>query len=90
VLPGRILEIDYETIVADQEGCSRQLLEYCGLPWSDSCLHFEHNAAASATARSTQVRSPNYSTAIKRWRRYEKELAPLRQLLETSGIEITR
>lgn len=88
VLPGRILEIDYEAIVADQEESSRRLLEHCGLPWSPGCLHFERNAAASATASSTQVRSPIYNTAVKRWLHYRHELIPLRQLLETSGIEV--
>jgi cytochrome c-type biogenesis protein CcmH/NrfG len=87
-LPGRIFELDYETIVADQERSSRQLLEYCGLDWNDRCLHFERNAAASATASSTQVRSPIYSTAVQRWHHYRQEMAPLRQLLVASGIEV--
>ena len=87
-LPGRVLEVDYEAIVADQERSSRRLLEHCGLPWNDNCLHFERNTAASATASATQVRSPIYDTAVKRWHHYRRELAPLRELLEKSGIAI--
>src|SRR5690606_11755978 len=43
VLPGRILEVRYETLVDAQEECTRQLLDFCGLPWEDACLRFEEN-----------------------------------------------
>ncbi len=81
VLPGRFLEIDYETIVQDQEGATRRLLAHCGLDFDSACLAFERNAAPVATASATQVREPIYRSAIGRWRRYERELAPLRALL---------
>jgi tetratricopeptide (TPR) repeat protein len=88
VLPGRLLEIDYETVVAGQEASSRKLLAHCDLPWNDSCLRFEENAAPTATASSLQVRSPIYRTSMQRWRKYEKELEPLRRLLEEAGVAI--
>lgn len=88
--PERILEIDYEAIVSEQEASSRRLLAHCDLPWNDRCLHFERNTAASATASSTQVRSPIYATSVKRWRRYAELLEPLRQQLESAGIAIAR
>ncbi|MBV5325989.1 MAG: sulfotransferase, partial [Rhodospirillaceae bacterium] len=40
VLPGRILDMDYATMVGDQEAGSRRLIEWCGLDWDDSCLNF--------------------------------------------------
>ena len=88
MLPGRLLEIDYETVVAGQEASSRKLLAHCGLPWNDNCLRFEQNAAPTATASSLQVRSPIYRTSMQRWRKYEKELEPLRRLLEEAGVAI--
>ena len=30
--PGPILDVRYENVVADLEGQTRRLLEYCGLP----------------------------------------------------------
>lgn len=86
--PERILEINYEAIVSRQEASSRQLVAHCGLSWDDRCLQFERNTAASATASSTQVRSPIYATSIKRWQRYAGQLEPLRQQLESAGIAI--
>jgi tetratricopeptide (TPR) repeat protein len=86
VLPGRVLEIDYEALVAEQEAYSRQLLAHCGLPWNDACLRFEQNTAASATASTTQVRQPIYAGAINRWEKYGELLEPLEQLLNEAGI----
>ena len=40
VLPGRVLDVQYEDVVADQPGQARRLLEFCGLPWEDACLRF--------------------------------------------------
>ena len=87
-LPGRILEIDYEYLVDNQEAATRLLLEHCGLPWDESCLRFEDNAAPVATASAVQVREPMYRSAVHRWKRYERELQPLLQLLADAGIDI--
>ncbi len=32
VLPGRVLDVQYESVVADQSAQTRRLLEFCGLP----------------------------------------------------------
>lgn len=88
VFPGRILEIDYETIVDSQEASSRRLIEFCGLPWDDACLRFEDNEAPVSTASAVQVRSPIYRSALKRWKRYESQLAGLKALLVDAGISI--
>ena len=34
VLPGRILEVDYEDLVGAPETTIRQLLAHCDLPWT--------------------------------------------------------
>jgi len=79
------LEVRYEDVVDDTEGQARRLVEFCELPWDPSCLAFQDNAAPVATASSVQVRQPIYRTGIDRWRHYERELAPLRSLLEAAG-----
>ena len=85
VLPGRFLEVRYENLVSDQAGTTRALLEHCGLPWEDACLAFERNAAPVSTASAVQVRQPLYATSVGRWRRYEEELRPLRDMLTAAG-----
>ena len=77
VLPGRIYEARYETMIADQEGESRRLIDFLGLPWDDACLHFEENDRAVNTPSRWQVRQPIYQTSVKRWKNYEGNIQPL-------------
>lgn len=88
VLPGRILEVQYEDIVESQEESTRQLLGFCGLPWDDACMRFEENTAPVSTASAVQVRSPINRSSLQRWRRYEPQLAELRALLAAAGIAL--
>lgn len=87
VLPGRILEMRYETLVDSQEASTRQLLAFCNLPWHDDCLRFENNQAPVNTASVVQVREPVYRTSLQRWKKYGPKLHELQDLLNAAGIE---
>lgn len=82
VLPGKVLNVDYEDMVADQEAQTRRLLEYCGLPWEDQCLRFYETERAINTASSEQVRQPIYTGAVHFWRNYEAHLGELIETME--------
>lgn len=82
VLPGKVLGVQYEDVVADLEGQVRRILAYCGLPWEDGCLAFHETERAVKSASSEQVRQPIYSTSVQTWRRYEPHLGPLTEVLE--------
>jgi tetratricopeptide (TPR) repeat protein len=82
VLPGRVLDVQYESVVADHEAQTQRLLEFCGLPWEDACLRFYETERAIRTASSEQVRRPIYSSSIGVWRHYTQELAGLIEILE--------
>jgi len=88
VLPQRVLRLDYEELVANQEQQSRRLIEHCGLDWEPACLEFQHNAAPVATASASQVREALYQGAAGRWRRYAEQLEPARRVLEAGGVSI--
>lgn len=77
VLPGHIYTMQYETLIENQEAETRNLLEFCGLPWNDACLDFHKTRRDIKTASSMQVRKPIYKTSIRSWEPYRKELAPL-------------
>ena len=86
VLPQeRMLEIDYETIVGDLEGSVRRLLAHCGLPWDERCLNFHATSRPVFTQSQAQVRRPLYASSVGRWRRFERQLAPLAALLQESA-----
>ena len=88
LLPGRVLQLSYETLVADQEGQTRRLLEHCGLEWDEACLSFHQNSAAVATPSAAQVRRPINADGIGKWRTHAEALAPVAAWFESQGIAI--
>jgi hypothetical protein len=82
VLPGKVLDVQYEDVVADLETQVRRILEYCGLPFEDACMRFHETERAIRTASSEQVRRPIYSSSVNLWRNYESHLGELIQVLE--------
>lgn len=88
VLGDRLVEVEYEKLVADQEGQTRRLLDRLGLPFEEACLQFDRNEAPSATASSVQVREKVHSGSVRRWKRFEQQLQPLRETLENAGIRV--
>lgn len=82
VLPrDRILDVQYETIVADPEPGLRRILDHCGLSFNPACLDFHEVKRAVTTASATQVRKPIYQSSIGRWRLYRDWLHPLADAL---------
>jgi thioredoxin-like negative regulator of GroEL len=78
VLPGRVIDVSYEALVADPDAQIRQLVtETCGLEWQDACLNFHASQNPVRTASLAQIRQPIFKTSIERWRRYEGRLGPL-------------
>jgi len=87
-IPDAFLDVDYETVIADQQGETRRILDYLGLEWEDNCLEFHRQRGAAATASAAQVRQPIYSTSVGLWRKYTRQLAPLAGKLRERGIDV--
>ena len=77
-----MFELTYEELVADQEGMTRELLEYVGVEWDEGVRDFHKTERAVKTASVAQVRQPIYQSSKQKWRRYEEELAPLIEHLD--------
>jgi hypothetical protein len=84
----RFFDISYEATVADVEPHARALIEYLELPWEDACLEFHKQPTAVTTASAVQVRQPAHTRSVGRWKRYEMQLAPMREVLEREGIPL--
>jgi hypothetical protein len=82
VLGERLLVVHYEDLVQNQEQVSRRLLAHCGLEWQEACLAFDAQPGAVTSASAVQARRRLYSTSIGKWRRYERQLAPLKRILD--------
>ena len=81
VLPGKVLTVQYEEVVADLEAQVRRLLDHCGLSFEDQCLRFFETERAVRSASSQQVRTPIYTESVGRWQRYERHLGELIEIL---------
>ncbi len=77
VLPIPILEVDYESLVAEPERWARELVAWCGLDWDPACLAFHKNPRPVRTASAAQVRQPVHSRSVGRWKNYEASLSDL-------------
>lgn len=75
--PGRILDVDYESVVEEPEQNLRRMLAFCGLDYEADCLNFHEVKRPVATASALQVRRSLYKTSVHRWRRYRQHLGPL-------------
>jgi len=78
ILPGFIYDQSYEELVGSQQEQVSKLLQHCGLDWNDACLDFHNTRRKVKTPSNAQVRRPIYSDSVQLWKRYEKQLEPLR------------
>lgn len=81
VMPGEILRVEYEDVVADLESQVRRILDFCGLAFEAGCVDFHQTDRAVRTASSEQVRQPINSAGLEQWRHFEAHLDPLKAAL---------
>lgn len=81
VIPGFVLDLPYSELVLDTEGACRRLLGFCDLPFETAWLDHTLNQTSVATLSSAQVRRPIHTRGMGEWKRYERQLQPLRELL---------
>ena len=75
--PNKIYDISYEDLTVNQEKETRNLLDYCGLEWDESCLNFDKNSRAVQTASGLQVRKKMYQGSSEEWKKFADNLQTL-------------
>lgn len=75
-------EVSYETLVANQEEQSRQLIEFAGLDWDDVCLEFYTARPAARTGCLDEIRRAIHTGSVGRHTNYAAYLGPLEAGLE--------
>lgn len=86
MLSPKVLEVRYESFVADFEPSVREIAEFLRLPWHDGMLAPAEHARAKgyiSTPSYSQVVQPVNQKAVGRWRAYERHLAPVIPQLQT-------
>jgi len=99
---GKIIDIQYEDLIADQEAESKKIINACGLEWNQACLDFSKNSRAVRTASVWQVRQEIYQRSKMRWVPYAKHLTGLAseiseflteddfKIFEEQGLQVKR
>ncbi len=77
ILPGFILDVHYEDVIDNPKTQIKRVLDFIGAPFEDQCLEFHKNERFVFTASAGQINQPLYKTAMAKWKKYEKHLAPL-------------
>ncbi|MDR3512792.1 MAG: sulfotransferase [Caulobacteraceae bacterium] len=80
-LPGRVLRVQHEDVIADLEGSVRRILDYCGLAFEAACVDFHKTRRSVRTPSSEQVRQPIFRDGLDQWKKYEPWLRPLETAL---------
>ena len=86
VLPEKVLRVQYENVVDNLEYEVTRILDYCNLPFEDSCINFHKTKRNVRTPSSEQVRQPIYKSGLEQWKNFEPWLGPLKESL--GNIEI--
>lgn len=81
VLPVPILDVRYEEITVDPRTQIKNILEFCGLDWEESCLNFHQSKRQVITASYDQVRQPLHNKSVARWKNYARHLEPVSRIL---------
>jgi tetratricopeptide (TPR) repeat protein len=77
----KLMDVSYEDMISNTEQVVRRALNFLGLEWDERCLSPHTNPCAVESASQWQVRQPIYRHSLERWRHYEKQLAPLIEML---------
>ena len=84
--PDRVMDLQYESLVADPETEVHRMLDFCGLPFDPACIEFHKTArTVQSLPSAAQVRQPiRRDTA--RSALYGDKLDRLRQRLQDAGV----
>ena len=87
VIPGFVLRVQYEDVVADLESEVRKILDFCGLPFEAACIDYHKTQRSIRTPSAEQVRQPIYTSGLDQWRNFEPRLSPLKEALGPIVLE---
>ncbi len=85
VFPGRILDIQYEDMVADVETVGKKMAAFCGLDWHPEMTRPDKSTEQVLTLSATQLRRPVHTKSVGKWRKESDLLEPFINALAPSA-----
>lgn len=87
VLPGKVLDIHYEALIADPESMARRVAAHCGLDFESTMVDIQRSTGTVATPSAGTARQGFRKDRGQVWRHYERHLEPLRRVLQPAYDE---
>ena len=87
IYPNSLIEVDYDNFVMDYVSGSKSIIKDIGLKWEDTILKFHENNRAVETNSLLQVRDQVYQNSSNNWKKYEKYLTPVMEMLNNNKIK---
>ena len=81
LLPDSFLEVNYESLIKDQESEIKKIINYCDLNWEEQCLKFNKNKNPIKTVSVAQARSPIYKSSVESYKKFSPYLQDLFDLV---------
>ncbi|RNC82284.1 MAG: sulfotransferase family protein [Phycisphaera sp.] len=82
----RFHEVQYESFVNNHESTAKEIIEFAGLDWDDTCLNFMGVRPAGRTTCIDEVRMPVFESHIGRHKHYTDLLSALRSGLGGAAV----
>lgn len=76
-----VMELHYESLIANQREESERIIKFLNLPWQEDCMEFYKSKKTARTISFDQVNQKMYSSSSGRWKNYEKHLEPLIEIV---------
>lgn len=80
--------VQYEALAGDFERELRRLVEFCGLAWSETCLHYYDAGRPVLTFSATQVRKAPSTEHLHSTEPYARHLGRLEESLRAAGVDL--
>ena len=87
-MPGRILDVAYDDLVADTEATARRVFDFCGLPFAPEALDVRRASGEVSTASTASVRAGILRNRGGAWKAYARQLQPMREALEAHRLDV--
>lgn len=81
VMPGRILDVDYQDVVTDPLTAAARMSAFCGLPFEPAMVEIERSSDPVATASSVLVRDGIRRDRGRLWSAYAEQMRPMIEAL---------
>ena len=77
--------IKYEDLISNFDNETKKMLTFLGLDWEENIKNYKKLLIKKERIRTPsyrQVIQPIYSSSINKWKNYEKELSPIRPIVQ--------